>query len=160
MGIGWCASTFSLETRLAEPALLSMSFLSPVLGSFMRSLVYLEIIPSSPGRVMGFLMEALLLEMCTEERICVLMYWGKVTKKLDRAFFRRCRCVCQNPEVKAQPWSNAGTQQWNTIIWRQKCQSLSQIAYIYFYFQTKWPRYLNLYLEDPYCKYPSCTVWI
>lgn len=55
---------------------------------------------------MGFLMEALLLEMCTEERICVLIYWEKVTKRLDRAFSRRWSCVCQNPEVKVHPWSS------------------------------------------------------
>lgn len=96
MFIGRCASIFSLETRLGEPVLLSVGFLSPILGSTVQSLLYLEIVLSSPGRVMGLLMMALLLEMCTEERVCVLMCREKITKRLDRAFSRRCSCVCQS----------------------------------------------------------------
>lgn len=133
MGIGWCAPVFSLETRLGEPALLTMSFLSPILGSTVQSLVYLEIVPSSPGRVMCFLIEALLLEMCTEERVYVLMYWEKVTKRLNRAFSGRCSCVCvRTLKSRCSPetvifWHTV----WNTIIWRQKMpKSISDYLYL------------------------------
>lgn len=158
MGIGWCASIFSLEARLGEPALLSMGFLSPILGSTVQSLVYLEIVPSSPGRAMGFLMEALLLEMCTEGRVCVLMRWETVKKRLDRAFSRRCSCVCQNLEVKVQPWSSDLLAHSTEIqlFEGKNAKACLGLPLFTFTFSQNGQNILNFYLEDPYFKYSSC----
>lgn len=156
MCIGWCASIFSLKTRLGEPVLLSMGLLSPILGSTVQSLLYLEIVPSSPGRVMGLLMEALLLEMWTKDRVCAFMCWEKIIKRLDRAFSRRCSCVCQS---RCSPGAMIF---WHTVVKYNylKAKMPKPVSDYLFLLSAKIAKISCLYLEYPYLKYSSWTVWI